>query len=501
MRNSVDHLNKHRVESRAATKTKMFTMLTMMMMPMMMIDSEDFHHHHHHHRSQQQQSNFLNNILDPSLLLPSSSSSSLSSASTLRPMFSSTSASVTNSQESPPLRPPSPSSTYPIMMLSGETNQVRNVHQNQHHTFDEDERSFGGEGERRIGGENDSVAVDDDDDNTISATNSNISSLALAMLLMSSASALSTTTLSPDLVHHHIRHSSSSSSFSVPFFSASKTIHSSKSEVLQKHSKRYFRARKSDKFMLANLSSSSSSTLAYSFRDRAPNETMIMLTTASPTTMNPFRFGETNRSSYLKDQIQSIHSIFSTSSPSIEATLPLTPISMSSYSTSSSSSIRSSSSSTIWSPIAASKIDLSDGQSDDFNKRNSNNYSDQLLSMAMAIIQNNNGGVNDDYLSDLSGDADSGDDGADQSAYYQTLLITIIFGMIMVFTIVGNIMVIYAIFNYRPLHNVQNMFMVSLAVADIAVAVLVMPFNLAYNLLDRWIFGLHLCEMWLTSDV
>ncbi|KPM11021.1 Octopamine-Tyramine receptor-like protein [Sarcoptes scabiei] len=121
--------------------------------------------------------------------------------------------------------------------------------------------------------------------------------------------------------------------------------------------------------------------------------------------------------------------------------------------------------------------------------------------MAMAIIQNNNGGVNDDYLSDLSGDADSGDDGADQSAYYQTLLITIIFGMIMVFTIVGNIMVIYAIFNYRPLHNVQNMFMVSLAVADIAVAVLVMPFNLAYNLLDRWIFGLHLCEMWLTSDV
>ena len=69
------------------------------------------------------------------------------------------------------------------------------------------------------------------------------------------------------------------------------------------------------------------------------------------------------------------------------------------------------------------------------------------------------------------------------------------------FTIVGNLMVIYAIFNYRPLHNVQNMFMVSLAVADIAVAVLVMPFNLAYSLLDRWIFGLHLCEMWLTSDV
>ena len=81
------------------------------------------------------------------------------------------------------------------------------------------------------------------------------------------------------------------------------------------------------------------------------------------------------------------------------------------------------------------------------------------------------------------------------------ILIAIILGTIMIFTIVGNILVIWAIFTYRPLHNVQNMFLVSLAVSDIAVAVLVMPFNVAYNLLGKWIFGLHLCEMWLTSDV
>lgn len=81
------------------------------------------------------------------------------------------------------------------------------------------------------------------------------------------------------------------------------------------------------------------------------------------------------------------------------------------------------------------------------------------------------------------------------------IIIAFILGTIMIFTIVGNIMVIYAIFTYRPLHNVQNMFLVSLAVSDIAVAVLVMPFNVAYNLLGKWIFGLHICEMWLTSDV
>jgi len=81
------------------------------------------------------------------------------------------------------------------------------------------------------------------------------------------------------------------------------------------------------------------------------------------------------------------------------------------------------------------------------------------------------------------------------------VVVSIVLAAISVFTIVGNSMVIWAIFNYRPLHLVQNMYLVSLAVADIAVAVLVMPFNVAYNLLGKWIFGLHLCEMWLTSDV
>ncbi|KAJ6224474.1 hypothetical protein RDWZM_003019 [Blomia tropicalis] len=95
-------------------------------------------------------------------------------------------------------------------------------------------------------------------------------------------------------------------------------------------------------------------------------------------------------------------------------------------------------------------------------------------------------------------------DNLDTSLYLsvsQNVLVSVILGAIMVFTIIGNLMVIWAIFNYRPLHNVQNMFLVSLAVSDIAVAVLVMPFNVAYNLLGKWIFGLHICEMWLTSDV
>ncbi|XP_053211542.1 probable G-protein coupled receptor No18 isoform X2 [Panonychus citri] len=83
----------------------------------------------------------------------------------------------------------------------------------------------------------------------------------------------------------------------------------------------------------------------------------------------------------------------------------------------------------------------------------------------------------------------------------KALLMIVSLTTVTILTIVGNVMVIISIFSYRPLKNVQNMFLVSLASADIAVAVIVMPFSIVDMLLDRWIFGTFLCEMWLTSDV
>ncbi|XP_048485348.1 tyramine/octopamine receptor [Plutella xylostella] len=77
-----------------------------------------------------------------------------------------------------------------------------------------------------------------------------------------------------------------------------------------------------------------------------------------------------------------------------------------------------------------------------------------------------------------------------------TVLAVVILG-----TIFGNILVILGVFTYKPLRIVQNFFIVSLAVADLAVAVLVMPLNVAYSTLGRWLGGKHLCKMWLTSDI
>jgi hypothetical protein len=80
-------------------------------------------------------------------------------------------------------------------------------------------------------------------------------------------------------------------------------------------------------------------------------------------------------------------------------------------------------------------------------------------------------------------------------------LATLVLSFLIISTILGNALVILSVFTYRPLRIVQNFFIVSLAVADLAVAILVMPFNVAYLILGKWIFGIHLCKLWLTCDV
>lgn len=84
---------------------------------------------------------------------------------------------------------------------------------------------------------------------------------------------------------------------------------------------------------------------------------------------------------------------------------------------------------------------------------------------------------------------------------WEAIIVTVILTFIILVTIIGNILVILSVFTYKPLRIVQNFFIVSLAVADLTVAVLVLPFNVANMIVGRWEFGIHLCKMWLTSDV
>ncbi|XP_064630229.1 probable G-protein coupled receptor No18 [Lineus longissimus] len=83
----------------------------------------------------------------------------------------------------------------------------------------------------------------------------------------------------------------------------------------------------------------------------------------------------------------------------------------------------------------------------------------------------------------------------------EKILSAVFLFLFIIITVIGNILVIMSVFTYRPLRNVQNFFIVSLAAADMAVALLVMPFNIINFIMGHWIFGAIFCDMWLTFDV
>jgi len=84
---------------------------------------------------------------------------------------------------------------------------------------------------------------------------------------------------------------------------------------------------------------------------------------------------------------------------------------------------------------------------------------------------------------------------------WEAALTATVLSLIIVLTLVGNALVIMSVFTYRPLRSAPNFFIVSLAVADMTVAILVLPLNVAYSILGRWVLGKLVCEFWVTSDV
>ncbi|XP_074501460.1 alpha-2A adrenergic receptor-like [Sebastes fasciatus] len=79
--------------------------------------------------------------------------------------------------------------------------------------------------------------------------------------------------------------------------------------------------------------------------------------------------------------------------------------------------------------------------------------------------------------------------------------LTILVGILILLTVFGNVMVVIAVITSRALRAPQNLFLVSLACADILVATSVMPFSLANELMGYWYFGKVWCEIYLALDV
>ena len=83
----------------------------------------------------------------------------------------------------------------------------------------------------------------------------------------------------------------------------------------------------------------------------------------------------------------------------------------------------------------------------------------------------------------------------------QAILIALVLGSIIVGTVIGNILVCVAVFLVKKLRRPCNYLLVSLAVSDLCVALLVMPMALLYEISGNWSFGAIMCDLWVSFDV
>lgn len=68
-------------------------------------------------------------------------------------------------------------------------------------------------------------------------------------------------------------------------------------------------------------------------------------------------------------------------------------------------------------------------------------------------------------------------------------------------TIFGNTLVLIVVVKFHRMRSVTNILLASLAIADITVAIFVMPFLLMVDLIRIWPFGYIPCHLWISCDV
>lgn len=82
-----------------------------------------------------------------------------------------------------------------------------------------------------------------------------------------------------------------------------------------------------------------------------------------------------------------------------------------------------------------------------------------------------------------------------------TILVSLILGLLILTTVIGNVFVIVAILVERNLQTFGNYLVFSLAIADLMVACLVMPIGAINEVTGQWIFNSTMCDFWTCIDV
>ncbi|XP_075704922.1 histamine H2 receptor-like [Rhinoderma darwinii] len=83
----------------------------------------------------------------------------------------------------------------------------------------------------------------------------------------------------------------------------------------------------------------------------------------------------------------------------------------------------------------------------------------------------------------------------------QQMVVGFLLSVIDLVTFLGNTVVFICPAVEKRLRTVTYMFIMSLAMADLLVACLVMPFSIIYEVTGMWLFGRQFCKVWISFDV
>ncbi|XP_065818787.1 beta-2 adrenergic receptor-like [Labrus bergylta] len=83
----------------------------------------------------------------------------------------------------------------------------------------------------------------------------------------------------------------------------------------------------------------------------------------------------------------------------------------------------------------------------------------------------------------------------------ELVLLGVAMSILVLAIVFGNVLVITALIRFQRLQTVTNLFIASLALADLIMGLVVVPFSSSYILLGAWQFGNFMCEFWTATDV
>ena len=83
----------------------------------------------------------------------------------------------------------------------------------------------------------------------------------------------------------------------------------------------------------------------------------------------------------------------------------------------------------------------------------------------------------------------------------ETALTAIICSLIIIMSLLGNTLVVFVILRYKRLQNATNYILLSLAIADLTVSILVMIPSMIYDIRKKWTFGELFCKFYNSFDI